>query len=179
VGGVKLSPGTSVDIAVVLGFRTCAREGKYDPSARLPGKAGGESIVVLGGVTLTLGVSGLPSLSDPGDGGTLARRCSASASARGFLSPPLSARSRRNEGSLDAPEEERRCVAGGVLGSSSDAVDAVESELQDPLDPTESSENRFSGVVFLNGEADNGAGVIGSFVIDDKSLIDGFRPRER
>lgn len=176
MGGVKLSPGTSVDIAVVLGFRTCAREGKYDPSARLQGKEGGESIVVLGGVTLTLGVSGLPSLSAPGDGGKLDRRCLASASASGFLSPPLSARSRRNEGRRDAPEEERRCAAGGVLGSSSDAV---ESELQEPLDPTESRLNRFSGVVFLNGEADNGAGVTGSFVIDERSLIDGFRPRER
>lgn len=118
--------------------------------------------------------------------------CRFSASARGFLSPPpLSARSRRKRGNLDPPEadvdeEERRCVVvvivgsggGGVFGSSSDAV---ESEDQDPLEPMESRENRFSGcplcskglsaVVVVGDDVD-----VGSLESESRSLILGFRP---
>lgn len=117
--------------------------------------------------------------------------CRFSASARGFLSPPpLSARSRRKSGNLDPPEadvdeEERRCVVvvivgsgGGVFGSSSDAV---ESEDQDPLEPMESRENRFSGcplcskglsaVIVVGDDVD-----VGSRESESSSLILGFRP---
>jgi hypothetical protein len=126
-----------------------------------------------------------PSLSDGGDRGKLARRFFASASASGFRSPPLPERSRRKLGSLDPPpdqvvEDVRRRISGGVLGSSSStAVDADESELQerpDVPDPTESSEYRFSGFLW---KGDVPAGVVGSFESDERSLTDGFRPIER
>lgn len=75
-------------------------------------------------------------------------------------------------------------MSGGVLGSSSSAVDAVESELQDRPEvpePTESREYRFSGCALLNGDAAAAAaaGVEGSFVSDERSLMDGLRPIER